>query len=187
MLVTLLATAAAQAGNVNWAHQAGTLQSNGSVTVKSLSGGSYAGTQNPTGAVAKSNQNAATQSPTVIIQATSSGIPFNYKDDCYIIMPPTGAGYTQETLPRLGAGKIDATTGKFIGLLTFFGPGSGYPSASANALLAALLGGSYSGSYNVGTCGADSSCAYSAASYSSGNTLVHVSSLTVKSYSKCYP
>jgi len=42
------------------------------VTVKSLAGGSYAGTQNPTGAVAKANQNAATQAPTVIIQATSA-------------------------------------------------------------------------------------------------------------------
>lgn len=40
--------------------------------MKSLSGGSYAGTQNPTGVIAKVNQNAAKQGPTVIIQATGS-------------------------------------------------------------------------------------------------------------------
>ena len=42
------------------------------MTIKSLIGGSYAGTQNPSGAVAKTNQNSATQAPTVIIQATAS-------------------------------------------------------------------------------------------------------------------
>ena len=55
-----------------WAHQTAGFQSNGQVTVKSLAGGSYIGTQNPSGAVAKSNQSAATQPPTVIIQATAS-------------------------------------------------------------------------------------------------------------------
>ena len=40
--------------------------------MRSLSGGAYAATQNPTGAVAKANQNAATQPPTVVVQATSS-------------------------------------------------------------------------------------------------------------------
>ena len=64
--------AAAQPG---WAHQAAGFQSNGQVTVKSLAGGSYSGTQNPTGAVAKANQSAATQPPTVIIQATTTGYP----------------------------------------------------------------------------------------------------------------
>ena len=63
---------AARAGNASWAHQAGSLSSNGSVTVKSLTGGATAATQNPTGAIAKGSQNAATQPPTVIIQATSS-------------------------------------------------------------------------------------------------------------------
>ena len=62
----------ASAGPVSWAHQNGSLQSNGAITVKSLSGGSYAGTSNPAGAVAKANQSAVTQPPTVIIQATSS-------------------------------------------------------------------------------------------------------------------
>ena len=62
----------AVAGSASWAHQAGSLSSNGSVTVKSLAGGSYAAAQNPTGAVAKASQNAATQPPTVIVQATAS-------------------------------------------------------------------------------------------------------------------
>lgn len=56
---------------VSWAHQNGSLQSNGSITVKSQSGGAYAGQVNPAGAVAKANQSAVTQPPTVIIQATS--------------------------------------------------------------------------------------------------------------------
>jgi hypothetical protein len=72
-LILAAVTAPAAAGAVNWAHQGSGLQSNGAVTVKSLAGGSYAGTQNPAGAVAKANQNAATQPPTVIIQATGSG------------------------------------------------------------------------------------------------------------------
>jgi len=63
----------AVAGPVDWAHQNGSVQSNGAVTVKSLSGGSYSATGNPSGAVAKANQNAATQPPTVVIQATSAG------------------------------------------------------------------------------------------------------------------
>jgi len=72
----LAAAAPAGAGPTGWAHQAAGFQSNGAVTVKSLAGGSYSGTQNPSGAVAKSNQNAATQAPTVIIQATSgSNVP----------------------------------------------------------------------------------------------------------------
>lgn len=58
---------------VSWAHQNGSLQSNGSITIKSQSGGSYGGQLNPAGAVAKANQSAVTQPPTVIIQATNSG------------------------------------------------------------------------------------------------------------------
>jgi hypothetical protein len=45
------------------------------LTVKSLSGGAYGGMENPTGAVARANQSAVTQPPTVIIQATSGGNP----------------------------------------------------------------------------------------------------------------
>ena len=85
---------AARAGNASWAHQAGSLSSNGSVTVKSLTGGTYAATQNPTGAVAKANQTAATQPPTVIIQATASAynetIPLVVTGTTTIPTCPTG-------------------------------------------------------------------------------------------------
>jgi hypothetical protein len=62
-------TAVAQVG---WAQQAAGFNINGAITVNALSGGSYASTVNPSGVVAKPNQNAVTQSPTVIIQATGS-------------------------------------------------------------------------------------------------------------------
>lgn len=55
-----------------WAHQAPGFQSNGAISVKSLSGGAYGGTENPAGAIVRANQSAVTQPPTVIIQATSS-------------------------------------------------------------------------------------------------------------------
>ena len=62
------------AGPPKWTWEAGKQTSNGSITVKSLSGGTtYSGIQNPTGAFAKTNQNAVTQPPTVIIQATGGG------------------------------------------------------------------------------------------------------------------
>ncbi len=62
------------AAGQKWTWEAGKQTSNGQITVKSLSGSTtYIGTQNPTGAVAKTNQNAVTQPPTVIIQATSGG------------------------------------------------------------------------------------------------------------------
>lgn len=76
-LTGLLALPAA-AGPVNWAHQAGAVQSNGSVIVKSLTGGSYSAVSNPTGSIVKFNQNAATQPPTIIVQ--KSGLP------CYVGM-----------------------------------------------------------------------------------------------------
>jgi hypothetical protein len=70
-LAIVLASANSMAAPPTWTHQNGSMTSNGAITVKSLSGGSYAGTQNPSGAVAKSNQNAVTQPPTVIVQATA--------------------------------------------------------------------------------------------------------------------
>ena len=90
-LLLVAATAPAGAGPTGWAHQAAGFQSDGAVTVKSLAGGSYAGTQNPTGAVSKANQNAATQAPTVIIQA-NSGTFFNYGSDCYYLTIKNGSG-----------------------------------------------------------------------------------------------
>jgi len=86
----------AAAGPVDWAHQNGSVQSNGAVTVKSLSGGSYSATGNPSGAVAKANQNAATQPPTVIIQATSSAnaemVPLVVTGSS--VIPSCPSGYT---------------------------------------------------------------------------------------------
>jgi len=56
-----------------WVWETGKQTTNGAITLKSASGGgSYSGTRNPTGAVAKMNQSAATQPPTVIIQATAT-------------------------------------------------------------------------------------------------------------------
>lgn len=71
-LAVAFASNAVLAGNVNWAHQTGTLSSNGAVMVKSLGGATYSSVQNPSGAIAKANQTATTQPPTVIIQATSA-------------------------------------------------------------------------------------------------------------------
>lgn len=71
--VAALLVAAVPAGaQPAWAHQAPGFQSNGAIAVKSLAGGAYGGTENPAGAVAKANQSAVTQPPTVIIQATAS-------------------------------------------------------------------------------------------------------------------
>ncbi len=70
----LFAQSAPAAGPTQWTWEAGKQTSNGSITVKSVNGGTtYSGTQNPTGAVAKTNQSAVTQPPTVIIQATGGG------------------------------------------------------------------------------------------------------------------
>lgn len=57
-----------------WVWEAGKQTTNGAITLKSASGGgTYSGTRNPTGAVAKVNQSAVTQPPTIIIQSTSGG------------------------------------------------------------------------------------------------------------------
>lgn len=69
LLVPTLAIAGPQ-----WTWEAGKQANNGAITIKSTNGSTtYSGTQNPTGAVAKVNQNAVTQPPTVIIQATGGG------------------------------------------------------------------------------------------------------------------
>jgi hypothetical protein len=188
-MAALLTVAAPAAAQPAWAHQVPGFQSNGAITVKSLAGGFYGGTENPIGAVAKANQSAVTQPPTIIVQATTSALPFNYKDDCYILMPPTGAGYTQDTLPRLGAGKIDSSSGKFTGLLAFGPPGSGYPAPASAALLGAMLGLSPTTSaVTTAFCNSDAACAYGASQYSGSNpAIVAVAQLTIKSYARCYP
>ncbi len=66
-------TAVAAGTAPQWTWEAGKQTSNGSISIKSVTGGAtYSGSQNPTGAVAKTNQSAVTQPPTVIIQATGS-------------------------------------------------------------------------------------------------------------------
>ena len=76
ILSVLLAISFNSSGSLaagQWAWEAGKQSSNGAVTVKSISGSSsYTGVQNPTGAVAKINQTAVTQPPTVVVQATAS-------------------------------------------------------------------------------------------------------------------
>ncbi len=74
MLLLGFAQSVVAAGSAQWTWEAGKQTNNGSVTVKSVTGSStYSGTQNPTGAAAKTNQIAVTQPPTVIIQATGGG------------------------------------------------------------------------------------------------------------------
>jgi len=95
-----------------WTWEAGKQTNNGAITIKSVSGGSsYSGTQNPTGAVAKTNQNAVTQPPTVILQATGTG--FDY-DHCFIFQLP---GYATKFI---GYGSIDGTN-KFTGVASYLG------------------------------------------------------------------
>ena len=95
-VISALTAVGAQA-DPQWTWEAGKQTINGAITVKSATGGTtYSGTQNPTGAVAKTNQSAVTQPPTVIIQATGSQytetIPMlvNYT----LTVPSCPAGYT---------------------------------------------------------------------------------------------
>lgn len=73
----LLSTQAASAQTgPGWAWSTGKITNNGSITVKSASGaGTYNAVKNPMGAVAKTNQSAITQPPTVIVQATGASGP----------------------------------------------------------------------------------------------------------------
>lgn len=63
-----------------WAHQNGSLSSNGSITVLTLSGGSYTTTQNPAGVLVQSNRSATTQMPTIIINSGMNGWSMYYRD-----------------------------------------------------------------------------------------------------------
>lgn len=85
------ATVSAQAA---WAHQGGALTPNGAIVIKSLAGGSYSGTRNPAGAVAKGNQTAATQPATVIVQATASLPIKNVGDACTVATSGTAPNQT---------------------------------------------------------------------------------------------
>ena len=101
---------AGSAGPVSWAHQDGSLSSNGAVTIKSLAGGSYSGTVNPMGAVAKANQSAVTQPPTVIVQATAS-LPIKVVGDACATSTSGGA-------PNESAGEGTAILADRSSLLT---------------------------------------------------------------------
>lgn len=69
----LIGTAALAGPGPQWTWAAGAQTNNGAIVLKSTNGSTtYSGTQNPTGAIAKVNQTAATQPPTVIVQATAS-------------------------------------------------------------------------------------------------------------------
>ena len=102
------------AGPVDWAHQNGSVQSNGGVTVKSLSGGSYSATGNPRGAVAKANQNAATQPPTVVIQATSGNAQFALTTNSYTGDLGGKAGADAKCAAEYGGGWKFATAGQLV-------------------------------------------------------------------------
>ena len=99
---------------MNWAHQAGAVHSNGAVVIKSLSGGSYAGTGNPIGAVAKANQNASTQPPTVIIQATAGGIQYAITEIAYAGNLGGRNGGDEKCVMEFGTGWKFATDGYVI-------------------------------------------------------------------------
>ena len=96
----------AQAGTVNWAHLQSGFASNGSVTVKSLSGGTYTGTQNPSGTIAKTNQSAVTQPPTVIVQATANK-PVNHY--FYVEYSVSSSSMTTSATNRLATDMVPET------------------------------------------------------------------------------
>lgn len=77
----LFPSVAGLAAGPQWTWEAGKQTNNGAITVKSVTGaGSYSTTQNPTGAIAKLNQNAVIQPPTIVVQATS-GVPVKVLND----------------------------------------------------------------------------------------------------------
>ena len=186
LCVALVGLAQQAFAEPQWAWEAGKQTNNGAITIKSVSGGTtYSGTQNPTGAVAKTNQNAVTQPPTVIIQATGGAMPFNYKDDCYVIDLAGHVGYW-----FIGAGKIDAASSpaEFTGLMGYFKGSAGY--GGGQQVLTALLGAGSGGStYNPYWCGADASCAWNYGANSGYNSyyVVGAAALPINSYQKCYP
>lgn len=102
-----------------WAHQAPGFQSNGAITVKSLVGGAYGGTENPTGAVVRSNQSAVTQPPTVIIQATGSAVAFETTTALYSGNLGGIAGANAKCQAEFGAGWKMVTLGKLTSASTY--------------------------------------------------------------------
>lgn len=98
LLATLCAVPAFAGPGPAWAWDASKITNNGSVQIQSTNGSStYNVVQNPTGAVAKANQSALTQPPTVIIQATSGGYAEAKPllDNTSNVPPSCPAGYTR--------------------------------------------------------------------------------------------
>jgi hypothetical protein len=180
---TSLATATAP----QWTWEAGTQTNNGAITLKSTTGSTtYSGTQNPTGAVAKTNQTAVTQPPTVIIQATSGGSPFNYKDDCWIF---DLVGHANQRF--IGAGKVNTTAKTFTGI---FGHVQHATSPNAAVIVSALPGSSHSQTHSVFWCGSDATCAWNPGGFISGSpvttgnqtVVVAAANLPILTYRMCY-
>jgi len=131
-----------------WTWEAGKQTNNGAITIKSTNGStSYSGTQNPTGAVAKTNQNAVTQPPTVIIQATSSG---GYSESIPMVsigtntIPTCPVGFTS-AFSKFGAGYLSATAifniaGSRFNFGNFYASGNYYVGFLPDNYTGAILG-----------------------------------------------
>jgi hypothetical protein len=188
--ITALVIACQATAGPQWTWEAGKQTNNGSIVVKSVSGSTtYNVTQNPTGAVAKTNQSASTQPPTVIIQATGGGTFFNYGDNCYVFYPPQGMGYPSQNTPRIGMGKLSGSD--FTGIIAY------YQGMGAATIIGQMTGVSAPGNGNTSYlsgyfywCGSDASCAWYSASGTVGGynyNVVGVASLPVVNAQKCYP
>jgi hypothetical protein len=180
----ITAAAPAVAGSTGWAHQATGFQSNGAVTVKSISGGLYASTQNPTGAMAKTNQNTSVQAPTVVIQATGS-TQFNWSSDCYIFRFDN---YTAGTAYAIGAGKYDSSAATFSGLL---GNAGSSAHTGGAVVMSMLTGATVAGSTNSALyqCGNNPGCVGSLLNSTAYGLIFVVQNMptTAIPVSKCYP
>lgn len=189
LLYSLMAVSSvAAAAGPQWTWEAGKQTNDGSITVRSVSGaGTYSVTQNPTGAVARTNQSAVTQPPTIILQATSGGPVFNYTTDCYRF----AAGGTWQ----LGAGKYDSGTGKFTGISARHeGDDSLYVGATH---VVAILTGVPSWGYGstsadvvpvLVNCGSDAGCVAAKTSQNNPkyNKVATVKDVPVTNVSQCY-
>ena len=188
-LLTIISalTATDALADPQWTWEAGKQTNNGAITVKSISGGTmYSGTQNPTGAVAKTNQSAVTQPPTVIIQATGGGAFFNYGDNCYVFYPPTAKGYAPENEVRVGMGKLDGSN-NFTGMITA-NMGTGLLTILGQMSGVSASGGATGYAANAYWCGSSAACVWQYA-IAAGQLInvVAASSIPVRNPQKCYP
>lgn len=117
-----------------WTWEAGKQSNNGAITLKSVNGATtYNGTQNPTGAVAKTNQNAVTQPPTVVIQSTGNSgyaeiIPYISVGTTSLPTCPIGYSilWSGESSVHGMSPKIFNAGGSRFNLTGFFLPSNGY-------------------------------------------------------------